>query len=397
MNDVRDALHTLAASEPTPDLAGRVIAGANRRRRRNVVLTTAVSVGAVVAVSLPAVVLRHDVGGGTATRPAYPPPSTGRPVPIGSPVNPTGSARPPVPGGGPMVLDTFYISAAGNADQTTMLLNRATGKYVELPYGSATLSPDGALLAVQSRGTENDAYGQVGVISRADALSGATSRVHWLVEGKAPVWSPDGSKLLVDTTPAHQVDPSPLAGPIHRELAVFTVGDWHRADLRLSLNLNHRDVPFGWTADGTQLVVPLRAPSNDGRPVPGDMQYVNLDGTLGRQVHTVGDAITDTDAYSPSRQLVIVGGIGDHDRVVDAATWHTVYTDAPGELAGWYDEQHVIRIRWAEPDSGATPYLEVVDLSGHVTKQVPMPGNTHLAVQFRSSAGLTGAAAKLGF
>jgi hypothetical protein len=397
MNDVRDALHALTEHEPPPDLVGRVVTGANRRRRHNLMLTAA-SLAAVLAVALPVVALDHRAGpAGSTAHPTYPDPGTSVPPPINTAPTPTGSARPPRPGGGPEVLDAFVILAADPADQTSMLLNRTTGEYVELPFASITLSPDGNTLAVESRGTRSDAHRQVGVVSRADALSSGAARVRWLTEGSRPVWSPDGTKLLVETTRYPTAFPSPDPGHDERRLAVFDAGDWQRSDFGLALDLRSPYVTFGWSADSNHLVVPLRAPhDSDANPRGGDLQYVNLNGTLGQRVSVAGDMIAGPDAYSPARQRVIIGGIAGN-RVVDATDWHTIYTDKDGVLAGWYDEGHVIRIRWAEPDSGGTPYLEVVDLAGHVTRQLPMPGNTTLGVQFRSSAGLTGDATKLGF
>jgi hypothetical protein len=66
------------------------------------------------------------------------------------------------------------------------------------------------------------------------------------------------------------------------------------------------------------------------------------------------------------------------------------------QFVGWYDDDHVIAIT-QPPNTGDQPVLQVLDMSGHVTKQVAMPGNTQMSMQFRSSAGLTGEAVNLGF
>lgn len=398
MTDVREALHSLTEGVPPPDLTDRVVAGARHRRRRSMLATAAVSVAAVAAVTLPVTMTRHD--GSPAERRTYPNTGTSVPPPIGTATQPTGSARPPRPGGGPVVLDAFVISG-DPALATSKLLNRATGAYVTLPFSSIRLSPDGNTLAVGSRASGMyDPRQQVGVVSRADALAGRTDRVRWLGVGHEPVWSPDGTKLLVDTTPPTQVDPSPrIDGTlVPRRLAVFQVGGWQRSDLTLQLDIAGHWLQFGWAADSAHLLIPLWSDrSTPEHTVGGDMQYVNLDGTLGQRVPVTGGVIGG-EAYSPSRQRVIVSGVWAADRVVDSA-WHTVLTSSGGgsQFVGWYDDQHVIEVVWARADSGDTPYLKVVDMSGHVLKQIPMPGNTYLDVMFRSSAGLTGAAAQLGF
>jgi hypothetical protein len=394
--ELHAALHQLTDGPP-PDLANLVVAGAVRRRTRTRMLTVAATLATVLAIALPLVVLQHRAPPGHDPGP----PSTTLPLPsLGTPAIATGYAHPPIPGGGPQVLDAFVISPNPGTG-ISMLLDRATGHYVKLPFSQITLSPDGTMLAVRSRGADyGDPTVQVGVVSRADALAGRVDRVRWLAFGSSPVWSPDGGKLLVDTTPPNRVLPSPLPSGLtaRRDLAVFQVGSWQRADLGVTLDAQGYYIGFGWSADSSQLVYPLvKQESTPDHTVLGDMQYLHLDGTPGQRVRSDGDSISGVDAYSPSRHRVIVGG-STQDRVVDSSDWHTVMSGHTSEIqfVGWYDEDHVIAIKRTEP-GGDRPVLQVLDMSGRVTKQVAMPGNTYMLMQFRSSAGLTGDAAKLGF
>lgn len=390
------ALHVLADGPP-PDLANLVVAGAIRRRARTRMITVAATLTTVLAIGLPVTVLQHRAPPGvTPGRPtaSLPAPS------IGFPANPTGHANPPRPGGGPQVLDAYVIEGAPGAS-SSWLLDRGTGRYTQLPFAHVALSPDGSMLAVQAPPRAgNDPLGQIGVISRGDALAGDFQRVHWLGLGEGPVWSPDGRKLLFQSAGTQAV-PSPV--PSHlthavRKFAVVQVGSWQRTDVPVDLDLRiYWGVSIGWSKDSNQLVYPSVSPQSTAvHVIFGPMQYVNLDGTLGRRAGADSDSV-GPDAYSPSRQRVIIGNLN-RPRVVDSTDWHTIMAakDAKTQFVGWYDESHVIALRW--PDvAGDHAQLQVLDLSGHVTRQVEMPGNTMLFAQFRSSVGLTGNAAQLGF
>ncbi|WBC13133.1 hypothetical protein O7600_18435 [Micromonospora sp. WMMA1998] len=181
---LRGAVRDLAdAAAPAPDLASRSLGRGRRLRRRRRVTATAAALVAVLAVTLPFVLLRPR----TAPPPTTPP-VTATPSPvIRSAPGPNWSNAPLVLPGGWVVTS---LSEVASSIGKSYLLDRDRGRYIANGRYDAVLpAPTGSLVAVW----DDDRPRQVGLVD----LARGTTR--WYEPGRAlgtPNWSPDGRRLL---------------------------------------------------------------------------------------------------------------------------------------------------------------------------------------------------------
>jgi hypothetical protein len=323
---IEDELRTLEppALVPGPDLADAVLRGVRRRRA----LTPVAALLAAVAVAVPVA-----VAGGP------------RPAPAAATVD---------LGGG--VTVTAYTEAR---TERTWLLDPATGRYAEVPYRRARLSPDGRRVAFR----DGD---RVGVVTREALLAGRAGDIRWLAlpGGTYPVWSPDGtavlSSLILGTGP-------------RTELTVrrWDPGTGSTASTRLS---GRRLLgPPQWAANSRDYLVQVIDPDGTARPgttPPVVLQVLRADGVLGDRLPPGARGRL---LPSPDGSRVVV------DADDPAAGTPTVVLDAgltrarvlPGRAAtvGWSDADSVVRLAGGNTlrveSTGDTPGLE---------REVPLTG-----------------------
>jgi hypothetical protein len=294
----------------------------------------------------------------------------------------------PRPGGGPVAIHSLVTAL----QQTSYLLDAATGEYRALPYANLHLSPDGRTVVVEPVDAATYA-----IAERTALLRDGERALRPIGLPQGPLyWSPDGTALLTTT--------------LDKDTRRFTV---HRYDVATG-RLRHTPVTSdcdictaGWAADSRRYVVSLRG--TDRQRLSGPAQYLNPDGTAGPMLGTGADGfVNGADAYSPSRRYVILEparpfGSGEltNDklpRVYDLRARRVVaavHTAHP--LLGWYDNRHVVRL--APTDAEVPHTIEVVHVhTGRVTRRVAAAGlPPAVSIHLGGTAGLSPVAATRGF
>ncbi|WP_020525118.1 TolB-like translocation protein [Catelliglobosispora koreensis] len=287
----------------------------------------------------------------------------------------------PRPGGGPVAIHS-YQDPLGDFPRT-WLLNTITGCYEELPFQTATVSPDGKTVAVIK---DDGTVPELGVVGRAAWQRHGEAAVRWpgVPNAGTVQFSPDGKALLT-----------------YERRESFVI---HRFDLSTGVTTSTvvpTDLyytPF-WAADSTRYLINVESPG----PL-AQMQYLNPDGTLGPPFSAEGGVVR---GYSPSRKHVIIepplpmepGEPADWHfaKVVDVHSGRIVNRIPSAQpvlgvpqtspLLGWYDDRHVIRYAPTSPETT----IEVVNIfTMRVLKRVPAAGLHPLSYSdVRSSAGLS--------
>lgn len=353
----RTALRSVPETlEPTPGLSDDVLAAARRGNRRGLAGTAVLIAGILLAIPL---VLNGMTPSAAPT-----------------PTPPGASAGPefPRPGGGPVAVHLFVSS------QRSHLLDETTGNYLSFAFGEAALSPDRRSIAVIGEG------GRLGVADRALLLREGESAITWTAaKGGGPQWSPDGLSVLVS-----DVDKS--GREVRSVVRRYTVAGGLTVDTVIPIDIIGQ---AAWASDSERyLVLPLAA-EKAGAVEPGPLRYVAPDGSLGAVLGAEGGG--SVVAYSPSGRLLLIDGSQVQSaepmpsRVIDVATGE-VLASFEGRAAGWYDEEHHIRILDGR--------LEVMAVTGAAARDVPtgdldLDGATR--VEFGPTAGLPTEAADLGF
>lgn len=368
--DLRRDLTDVPELLPPPDLADAVLRGVRRRRRAPVLAGAAVA--AVLAVAVPVVTLGGGGGTPAATAPA-PTPSPAVTVPL--PPNPT---RLPALGGGPRAILGFTVLGSGR----TSLLDPRTGRFVEVPYEAAVLSPDARTVAVYDGS-------RTGLADRAALLRSGAQAIRWTgLTGGAPSWSPDGSALLATSV-------GKGTGPV-----TYTARRWDLADGRTTVT----PVPPAtqlvgtpaWAANSRDYLVLIPGPAAGPDHLElGTSGVLHPDGRIEPGTEGMVGVVTGAAAYSPSRRLVVTDvsglmvGAPMPSMVRDARTYEHVGTLPAGAVPawpktpGWYDDDTVVRL---DPRS----VLLLVDAhTGATRRTVRLPGVPELSdVQLGASRGL---------
>lgn len=288
----------------------------------------------------------------------------------------------PAPGGGPRVVDVFAL------DDTTYLLNPVDGTYHAMPW-RVVLAPDGTRVAIADDG-------RIGMADRSALIAQGESAITWtdLVPASGLLWSPDGTAVLTTSVTRANAGSDEVTYTIQR----FDVDS--ATSTHTTIRGTFLGGRVGWAADSLRYVALLAATNEQGWTVPGPMQYVNPDGTLGPQIQTAGGLVGGAESYSPSKQKVILDSSElmlnelTCSRILDVTSGEALMILSPGERpAGWYDDTSFVRF---------DPYrtrLEVVDVASKtVVKQIDLSGIPGVRwVQIGSAAGLTGTAATRGF
>lgn len=316
---LRAAVRDLAeGARPAPDLAVRALGRGRRLRRRRRVAAAGAALVAVVAVTLPFVLLRPH----RATPPATPTPTTTpSPTRLAAP-GADWTTRPLVLPGGWVVTRAQVKGGSGSG----FVLDRGRGRYFATDrYDGIFPAPTGSLVAVW----DQDRPRQVGLI---DVASGKT---HWYEVGRAlsaPRWSPDGRRLLFTT---YQLD--------HFGFIVMGT-DGTRQTHRMIGYAGCTDYcDFTWSRDGREVALPQTGGGGHDEARRDARRGVQLfsadDGRPTRLVPIPGDPAGPW-AWSPDGKLVVVQG-REEPLLVETATGRVV-NPLPSADAVWVSDNRLL-------------------------------------------------------
>ncbi|MDH6463238.1 dipeptidyl aminopeptidase/acylaminoacyl peptidase [Micromonospora sp. A200] len=326
-------------ARPAPDLAAVAIARGRRLRARRRATAGAAVLVAVLAVTVPFVLLRPA----PPTRPAVPEPQ------------PTPSVH-PTPGTGwkdsPLALPGGWRVTGGVRGGSGYLLDRSRDRYVRTQgYDEVWPAPTGTVTAV----ADEDRPGQIGLVDSRKAT------VRWYrAPGADPQWSPDGRRLVLTRfrQGAHHIGILALDGTF-REYAVD----------RTRYFCTDRCL-FTWARNGREVALPLtdafKPRSESERHPRWGVQFFSADdGRPTRFVTIPGDPAGPW-AFSPDGQWAVVQGQRD-PLLVDAVTGNVVRTLPSAEVA-WVSND---RLLYRRP-SGSGDFV-LADTEGRELERQPLP------------------------
>jgi hypothetical protein len=319
---LREGLRELA-DVPAPEFApAAALTGARRRRRRATALLAGAAAVVAAAIAIPTVALRPG--------PAQPAASAGGSVVAGYVF------------ANPRIVERWNLG-------DYRVFDRRSGRYVATPWQTAVPSPDGRLVAVTAW-----EYGKVGIVA-ADRVLDQTA-VRWVANSLDPrgdprisaVWSPDGSRVLLDAdfssdlveggsgeryrveVDALLVDARTLASRVVRLRSV-------QADPLIEM----RKVVLGPDGENFALVMDVGE-----IPARGDGLLVLFDerGSATAQIRIGRETVPDQ-PFSPDGRLVAVYSsdvfYGGSTRVLSLSTGAEVRR-SDGDVVGWLDDGHYL-------------------------------------------------------
>jgi hypothetical protein len=305
---LRDAVQDLADEAPHAfDLAGAARIQGRRIRRRRHAAAGAFALILLSIVTVPYVWLRPE----PRTPVVQPAPSVTVTPSLRALPDFTVKAPYLLPGNAAVTMVTIATRVDdGDDEYTHVALDRDAGRYRQLPFDHAPLavSPDGERFAAEVARNRIDvlaADGDVVDTLQVDTFSSA---------GGAPVWSPDGSRLLI---------------PTDGGFAVYETGTGE-----------HRDFPnpdihslcsdfcsFSWLPNGREIAVPRRDVSvrrTEAHPdkIEAVIVYSADTGKRVRSIPTIGVPVGNG-GWSPDGGSVLIREVTDTSdgiRVVDAVS-----------------------------------------------------------------------------
>ncbi|GIF64954.1 hypothetical protein Ais01nite_29890 [Asanoa ishikariensis] len=379
--ELRRTLRELTDVPPPADLATNSIRLAGRRRRNRIVAgAAALLVAVVVAVPL---ALRPDGRGEPV--PIGPTPSITSPAPELETPEPTPAPDVPLPPGeGKRRVVAFaYAGALPTTstdnepitpdDAVSYVLDRTTGEYRKIDYRVVAPAPDGKRFFVADGGRGGFMAGAGGPVQWVDHQGGFIKQVDWSPDGRRVLLNHDGGFTVVDATTRAAGSFVPMADA--------STG-------------NARGLGFFWV-DGRTLghtVSVANGEANPDRTVA--IRFYDLRGKKLRTLGFPGTTAVRTSAdVSPDGRRAAAIGPWDERRIeiVDLATGEVEARLSGDDVAGWYDDDHLV----LKDDSG----LQVVDLTGRVVRSLPgsdevLHGST---VHLVPAAGLPAKSARYAF
>ncbi|WP_203923145.1 hypothetical protein [Rugosimonospora africana] len=254
----------------------------------------------------------------------------------------------------------------------SLLLDKATGAYVSLPYLSALPSPDGTRVLVR---TGDDTPSSP---LRSGILDPGTGNVRWIstYTGQG-TWSPDGTEILF-TVRARLSDTGFAIVDAATLKASFAKVDFTED--------NSTGLDFVWAPSGQEVAITVSHSGGQESqidPVTG-VRFYNRGGMLTHSVPATAELQSEY-AFSPrGTQIALhddpVGGAP--ARIVDANTGtvqKTVRLSGRNDIVGWADDNHLIVRHWADDLSGSQ--LRIVNLAGHVDTSVNLRVDASIADQ----------------
>ncbi|MFE9651521.1 hypothetical protein [Micromonospora sp. NPDC006431] len=344
---LRAAVHDLADGvRPAPDLAAGALGRGRRLRRRRRVTAAGAALLAVVAVTLPFVLLRPVPAAPPAT-PTPTPAATPSPTMLAAP-GANWTAKPLVLPGDWVVTRAQVAGGSGSG----FLLDRTRGRYLTTDrYDGIYPAPTGSLVAVTDEARPRD----VGLI---DLSSGKT---RWYEVGRALAglqWSPDGRRLLFTT---RQLDHFGF-------IVVKTDGTKHTFPIGRGYPCSDL-CNFTWTRDGREVVLPQTGGDGHDESVRDLRRGVQLfsadDGRPTRLVPVPGDP-AGPDAWSPDGKLVVVLGQTE-PLLVETATGRVV-NPLPAANVAWVSAD---RLLYRRPNGSGDFVL--ADPTGRELVRQPLP------------------------
>ncbi|WP_433792794.1 TolB family protein [Actinoplanes sp. CA-252034] len=305
---LRHAVQDLADEAPHAfDLAGAARVQGRRIRRRRQVATGAFALALLSMVTVPYVWLRPE-----------PPAPVVQPAPSVT-VKPSVRALPDftveapyrLPGGAIVTMLTTTTRVDDGEDEYThVALDRDAGRYRQLPFGQASpaVSPDGERFAMKG-GPD-----QIRILNADGDVLDELSIDTFSWGGSDPVWSPDGSRLLVPTSGGFAVYESGS-----RKYREFYKPDIH--------SLCSEFCSFSWLPNGREIAVPRRDVSvtrSEAHPdkIEAAIVYSADTGQRARSIPMAGVPVGNG-AWSPDGGTVLVHektDTSDGIRVVDAVS-----------------------------------------------------------------------------
>ena len=361
---LRDAFERIGEAPPPTGIAPAVV----RKVRRQTRVRIAVTAGAVVALAVAAVPLGLHSTGRQAAQP--------------------GTSR---------ADRSLVVSAYSglpvtdpSAKPKSLLLDKATGGYVDLPYLSALPSPDGTRALVRTGDDTPTSPLRSGIL---DPATGST--VRWIPgytgEGS---WSPDGREILFTVRPRLGDNGFAIVN------ATTLKSTFAKVDLNAD---NSTGLDFVWAPDGNEVALTVShaaGQENQSDRVTG-IRFYNRAGNVTHTLPATAELHSSTDFSPDGRRIALHNYLPDAPtRIISAATGavqKTLRLAGRNELIGWADDDHLIVRHWA--DATTSSELRIVDLAGRVTTVVHLRPDAVAAntVSVGSSDGLTPNATGLPF
>ncbi|NUT21839.1 MAG: hypothetical protein HOV77_21910 [Hamadaea sp.] len=353
---LRDAFAQIA-DEPAPvGLGPAALRLARRQRRRRTLLAVGAAV-VLAAVATPIALHGADK----------------------KPTLPTGFQN------SPLVVTAYSGTSTGTPK--SLLLNKVTGAYAELPYLSAVPSPDGQRVLVRTG--EDTPQSPL----RSGILDPVTGEVRWIATYTGPgAWSPDGSAILF--TERTRVD--------QRGFAIVSATTLKATFVPVNFAVgNSTGLDFVWGRDSGEVAQTL---SDANGETQADMvtgiRFYTIAGELARTLPATAE-LRSADAFSPDRSRIALHDLGGGAmQIVSADTGaveRTIAVQGHTELVGWADDDHLLTRHWAADRTESE--IRVIDLTGRTTAVAPLiaAGSTADGISIGSAAGLSETAAGLSF